>query len=231
MVWIHGGGNIIGGASAPFYDGRHFAAAGVVLVSIQYRLGAFGYLAHPALSAEAKSRDGREASGNYGLLDQIAALHWVQTNVGRFGGDKDRVTIFGESAGAANVTHLMASPWPKGYFTVPSPNPATSARTRCSSARGRDPQCVGPSERHRVLPEARCDRGRRIGAGGVTPVACGETVVRAGGDRDRRGRRHRGAGVSVRPRGGRLCLAAGPRRSLGGGPNASCAADGRQSAG
>jgi para-nitrobenzyl esterase len=116
MVWIHGGGNIIGGASAPFYDGRHFAAAGVVLVSIQYRLGAFGYLAHPALSAEAKSRDGREASGNYGLLDQIAALHWVQTNVGRFGGDKDRVTIFGESAGAANVTHLMASPLAQGLF-------------------------------------------------------------------------------------------------------------------
>ncbi len=116
MVWIHGGGNIIGGASAPFYDGRHFAAAGVVLVSIQYRLGAFGYLAHPALSAEAKSLDDRPASGNYGLLDQIAALHWVQANIARFGGDKDRVTIFGESAGAANVTHLMASPLAEGLF-------------------------------------------------------------------------------------------------------------------
>ena len=116
MVWIHGGGNTIGGASAPFYDGRHFAAAGVVLVSIQYRLGAFGYLAHPALSAEAKSLDGREASGNYGLMDQVAALRWVQSNIARFGGDKDRVTIFGESAGAANVTHLMASPLAQGLF-------------------------------------------------------------------------------------------------------------------
>ena len=142
MVWIHGGGNTIGGASAPFYDGRHFAAAGVVLVSIQYRLGAFGYLAHPALSAEAKSLDGREASGNYGLLDQIAALRWVQTNIGRFGGDKDRVTIFGESAGAANVTHLMASPLAQGLFHRRSPSPATSARTRRSSARGAGPRNV-----------------------------------------------------------------------------------------
>ena len=116
MVWIHGGGNTIGGASAPVYDGRYFAAAGVVLVSIQYRLGAFGYLAHPALTAEAKQRDGREASGNYGLMDQIAALKWVRANIGSLGGDKDCVTIFGESAGAANVTHLMASPIAKGLF-------------------------------------------------------------------------------------------------------------------
>ena len=116
MIWIHGGGNTIGGASAPVYDGRYFAAAGVVLVSIQYRLGAFGFLAHPALTAEAKKRDGREASGNYGLMDQIAALKWVQANIRCFGGDKGCVTIFGESAGAANVTHLMASPVAKGLF-------------------------------------------------------------------------------------------------------------------
>lgn len=116
MVWIHGGGNVIGGASSPIYDGRHFAASGVVLVSIQYRLGAFGYLAHPALTAEAKALDGRAASGNYGLMDQIAALRWVQRNIAAFGGDTNRVTIFGESAGAANVTHLMASPLAKGLF-------------------------------------------------------------------------------------------------------------------
>ena len=79
MVWIHGGGNTIGGAETrPVYDGRHFAAAGVVLISIQYRLGPFGFLAHPAISAEAKQLDGRETSGNYGLMDQIAALKWVQ---------------------------------------------------------------------------------------------------------------------------------------------------------
>ncbi len=116
MVWIHGGGNITGGANSPIYDGRHFAASGVVLVSIQYRLGAFGYLAHPALTAEAKALDGRAASGNYGLMDQIAALKWVQRNIAAFGGDTNRVTIFGESAGAANVTHLMASPLAKGLF-------------------------------------------------------------------------------------------------------------------
>jgi para-nitrobenzyl esterase len=116
MVWIHGGGNTIGGANSPIYDGRHFAASGVVLVSIQYRLGAFGYLAHPALTAEAKALDGRASSGNYGLMDQIAALQWVQRNIAAFGGDTNRVTIFGESAGAANVTHLMASPLAKGLF-------------------------------------------------------------------------------------------------------------------
>lgn len=116
MVWIHGGGNLIGGAGNPAYDGRHFAKAGVVLVSIQYRLGAFGYLAHPALTEEAQRLDGRAASGNYGLMDQIAALKWVQENIARFGGDPQRVTIFGESAGAANVTHLMASPLAKGLF-------------------------------------------------------------------------------------------------------------------
>lgn len=116
MVWIHGGGNTIGGASAPAYDGRHFAAAGVVLVSIQYRLGAFGFLAHPALTAEAQLRDRRVASGNYGLMDQIAALRWVQTNIAHFGGNQGCVTIFGESAGAADVTHLMASPVARGLF-------------------------------------------------------------------------------------------------------------------
>lgn len=116
MVWIHGGGNLIGGAGNPIYDGRHFARAGVVLVTIQYRLGVFGYLAHPALTDEARRLDGRAASGNYGLMDQIAALKWVQENVVRFGGDPQRVTIFGESAGAANVTRLMASPLAKGLF-------------------------------------------------------------------------------------------------------------------
>lgn len=116
MVWIHGGGNIIGGAGTPIYDGRHLASAGVVFVSIQYRLGPLGYLAHPALTAEARARDGRATSGNYGLLDQIAALAWVRDNIARFGGDKNRVTVFGESAGAADITHLMASPLARSLF-------------------------------------------------------------------------------------------------------------------
>ncbi|MBK8979880.1 MAG: carboxylesterase family protein [Planctomycetes bacterium] len=116
MVWIHGGGNLVGGTSSPIYDGRHFAAHGVVLVSIQYRLGAFGYLAHPALTAEREELDGVHASGNWGLLDQLAALRWVQRNIAAFGGDPQCVTVFGESAGAANVTHLMASPLAAGLF-------------------------------------------------------------------------------------------------------------------
>ena len=116
MVWIHGGGNIIGGTSAPTYDGANFAAAGVVLVSIQYRLGVFGWLAHPALTAEAEARDQVAASGNYGLMDQLAALRWVQRNIAAFGGDPDCVTIFGESAGGVNVSLLMAMPQAGGLF-------------------------------------------------------------------------------------------------------------------
>jgi para-nitrobenzyl esterase len=116
MVWIHGGGNASGGTEAPVYSGRNFAAEGVVVVTIQYRLGVLGYFAHPALTAEAAQLDGFAASGNYGLMDQIAALRWVQANIGQFGGDKDRVTIFGESAGATNVTLLMACPLSAGLF-------------------------------------------------------------------------------------------------------------------
>lgn len=135
MVWIHGGGNIIGGASAPVYDGRNFAAAGVVLVSIQYRLGALGYLAHPALTAEARDLDGHATSGNYGLMDQIAALKWVRDNIDRFGGNKGCVTVFGESAGAANITHLMASPAAKGLFHRAIAESGYFGKTlRCSTA-------------------------------------------------------------------------------------------------
>ena len=116
MVWIHGGGNVIGGAGSPVYDGKRLAAHGVVLVSIQYRLGVFGFFAHEALTAEAQEKDSIAASGNQGLLDQIAALQWVQRNIAAFGGDPGCVTIFGESAGAANVTTLMASPLAPGLF-------------------------------------------------------------------------------------------------------------------
>ena len=112
MVWIHGGGNTTGWSHEPWYSGEHLARKGVVVVSINYRLGALGYLAHPALTAESE----HGSSGNYGLLDQIAALRWVQRNIASFGGDPDRVTIFGESAGGANVGYLMASPLAKGLF-------------------------------------------------------------------------------------------------------------------
>jgi para-nitrobenzyl esterase len=112
MVWIHGGGFTIGSGSQATYDGLHFAEDGVVEVTFNYRLGPFGFMAHPALSAESPEH----VSGNYGLLDQIEALRWVQRNIGAFGGDPGNVTIFGESAGSVAVGSLVASPLAKGLF-------------------------------------------------------------------------------------------------------------------
>ncbi len=112
MFWIHGGGNIMGGGSTPGYDGERLARRGVVVVTINYRLGPFGFFAHPLLSEES----GRGVSGNYGLLDQIAALQWVQKNIRTFGGDPARITVFGESAGGQDICCLMASPLAKGLF-------------------------------------------------------------------------------------------------------------------
>ena len=112
MVWIYGGGNSNGYSHEPEYFGDKFAAKDVVYVSINYRVGAIGFLAHPELSAESE----RGVSGNYGILDQVAALEWVQRNIEAFGGDPDNVTIFGESAGAANTTTLIASPLGEGLF-------------------------------------------------------------------------------------------------------------------
>ncbi|MBB5211991.1 carboxylesterase/lipase family protein [Microbulbifer hydrolyticus] len=112
IVWIHGGGLGIGSSASPLYDGGNFARRGVVFVSLNYRLGALGWLAHPALSAE--SGDG--ISGNYGLLDQIQALEWVRDNVAAFGGDPGNVTIMGESAGALSVSYLLTSPLARGLF-------------------------------------------------------------------------------------------------------------------
>ena len=112
LVWIHGGGLAIGNGADITYDGTRLARRGVVLVTINYRLGAFGYLAHPLLSAESE----HGASGNYGTLDQVAALGWIQRNIAAFGGDPSRVTIFGESAGSWSVNHLMATPLARGLF-------------------------------------------------------------------------------------------------------------------
>ena len=118
MVWIHGGGLQTGSGSTVLYDGESLARRGVVLVTINYRLGPMGFLAHPELSAEAEALtgNGAGASGNYGILDQIAALRWVQANIGRFGGDPGRVTIFGESAGSWSVNYLTATPLAAGLF-------------------------------------------------------------------------------------------------------------------
>ncbi|UTW56067.1 carboxylesterase/lipase family protein [Kordiimonas sp. SCSIO 12610] len=110
MVWIHGGSHTGGSGSDDLYQSNALVKEGVVLVTINYRLGIFGYLAHPALSRETALN----ISGNYGLLDQIEALKWVQRNIEAFGGDKNNVTLFGESAGAWAVTEIMASPLAKG---------------------------------------------------------------------------------------------------------------------
>jgi para-nitrobenzyl esterase len=112
MVWIHGGGFAVGSGAEPRYDGANLAARGLVVVTLNHRLNALGFLAHPELTAESPHR----VSGNYGMLDLIAALEWVSRNIGTFGGDADRVTIAGESAGSMAVSALMASPLARGLF-------------------------------------------------------------------------------------------------------------------
>ena len=112
LVWLYGGGFITGGASAPGYSGEALARQGIVFVSFNYRLGIFGFFSHPALSAESKYH----SSGNYALLDQIAALAWVKKNIAAFGGDPEHITIAGQSAGSASVNCLLTSPLCKGLF-------------------------------------------------------------------------------------------------------------------
>jgi para-nitrobenzyl esterase len=111
MVWIHGGANVAGTASV--YDGSGFARDGVVLVAFNYRLGALGFFAHPALTKEAPAG---QPLGDYALMDQIAALEWVKRNAAAFGGDPNNVTVFGESAGAMNIVALLGTPSAKGLF-------------------------------------------------------------------------------------------------------------------
>lgn len=117
MVWIHGGGNNAGSALGeagiePPFDGQNLVRRGVVVVTLQYRLGLFGFIGHPEMTAESA----HHASGNYGLLDQIAALKWVHDNIAKFGGDPANVTLFGQSAGAQDISILLTSPPAKGLF-------------------------------------------------------------------------------------------------------------------
>jgi para-nitrobenzyl esterase len=112
MVWIHGGGNTAGSGMEALFNGEALARHGVVVVNVNYRLGIFGFFAHPELTKESP----HHAAGNYGLADQILALHWVRDNIARFGGNPANVTIFGESAGASDVNALIASPLSKGLF-------------------------------------------------------------------------------------------------------------------
>jgi para-nitrobenzyl esterase len=126
MVWIHGGGLNNGSGTADLYDGTNLAKRGAVVVTINYRLGRLGYFDHPALAAD---RAPGEPVGNYGLMDMVAALHWVRDNIAVFGGDPAQVTIFGESAGGVAVTQLMIAPPARGLF----------ARAVVQSGLGRQP--------------------------------------------------------------------------------------------
>jgi para-nitrobenzyl esterase len=112
MVWLHGGSNRVGSGAEPGYDGTSLASRGVIIVTINYRLGILGFFTHPELTAESP----HHSSGNYGLLDQIAALQWVRQNIAQFGGDPGNVTVFGESAGSVDATTLMTSPLSTGLF-------------------------------------------------------------------------------------------------------------------
>ncbi len=137
LVWIYGGGFFSGGAAAPGYSGEALAAKGIVFVSFNYRLGIFGFFSHPGLTAESPTH----SSGNYGLMDQIAALQWVKKNIAAFGGDPNRVTIAGQSAGSASVNCLLASPLTKGLVSgaigesgsLVVENPILNMRSRAES--------------------------------------------------------------------------------------------------
>jgi para-nitrobenzyl esterase len=133
MVWIHGGAHEQGSGTVEFYDGQRLAEReDVVVVTINYRLGPFGFLAHPALTAEG----GIRASGNFGMLDQIAALEWVRDNVAAFGGDPDRVTLFGQSAGSVSICRLLVSPRAAGLFAGVILQSGACVATPLSTAEG-----------------------------------------------------------------------------------------------
>jgi len=194
LYWIHGGGFTMGAASQPLYDGEGLARLGCVVVSINYRLGALGFLAHPALSRGNKEN----VSGNYGLLDQIEGLRWVKRNVAAFGGDPQRVTIFGESAGGGSVLCLMVSPLAKGLFHGAVAQSAAGAElTRLRELQGGHGSAEEAGKRfiaHCGLPEtADATQMRRLDAE-VLLKAASSNEPRPGGD----------------PKLGRLSLVLGP---------------------
>ena len=152
MVWIYGGGFAGGATADPVMDGSELARKGVIMISTAYRVGKIGFLAHPELSAE----DPHGVSGNYGLLDQIAALRWIQNNISAFGGDPGRVTIFGESAGGISVSMLCASPLAAGLFS--------GAISESGGSFGPTRPTTAPGENMKTLRAAEAD-GIRIAEG------------------------------------------------------------------
>lgn len=143
MVWFHGGSHTSGMSHDTIFDGATLARQGVLVVTVNYRLGPFGFLAHPALAAESS----HNSAGNYGLLDKIAALNWVRDNIAQFGGNPDNVTIFGQSAGSQSVCALMASPLSKGLF---------------HKAIGQSASCTQPDTERDAADANGFDRGRRL---------------------------------------------------------------------
>ena len=162
MVWFHGGGHNTGHANSPTFDGTAFARKGVLLVSVNYRLGQLGFLAHPALSAESE----HGSSGNYGILDKVASLRWVQANIEGFGGDPANVTIFGQSAGSASVCTLMASPLAQGLFHKAIGHSGSCTGDRLELDLGSGPEGSGPTAHGRGLQFA-----EQLGASGEGPEA------------------------------------------------------------
>ena len=159
LVWIYGGGFSFGSTSEPVYSGEKLAQKGVVFVSVAYRVGQLGFLAHPELSTESPDH----VSGNYGLLDQIAALQWIKKNIAAFGGNPDKVTIFGESAGAISVSMLCASPLAKGLFQ--------GAISQSGGSFGPTRSVTFPGENMKTLKQAENDGENYMKKAGVTSVA------------------------------------------------------------
>jgi para-nitrobenzyl esterase len=161
LVWIYGGGFSMGGTSVPTYSGEQLAQKGVMLVSIAYRVGVLGFLAHPGLSAESP----QHVSGNYGLLDMISALQWIKKNIAAFGGDPNRVTIFGESAGGIAVSQLCASPLAKGLIE--------GAISESGGSFGPPRSAGAPGENMRPLADAErsgAEFARTLGAASVADL-------------------------------------------------------------
>jgi para-nitrobenzyl esterase len=167
MVWIHGGANVAG-SSAP-YDGSSFARDGVVLVAINYRLGAFGFFAHPALTREAAPD---QPLGSFALMDQIAALKWVQRNIAAFGGDPNNVTVFGESAGAMNIAALLGVPSAKGLFhkAIMESNIGWVTAAPLAAAEGRGVALV---QKAGLAADASAEQLRSLSAEAVLSAAAG----------------------------------------------------------
>jgi len=158
LVWIYGGGFSGGATSVPDYSGEKLAGRGVVLVSIAYRVGMFGFFAHPELSAESAHR----VSGNYGLLDMIEGLRWVQRNIAAFGGDPRKVTVFGESAGGIAVSMLCSSPLAKGLFH--------GAISQSGGSFGPFSKSPSPGENMRVLADSEASGAEFAGRVGAQSI-------------------------------------------------------------